>query len=456
MNQAMTSPQITLVISNLEQVAHGQTSSQQFDHAGGSIGCQGCDWLLDDRKHGVQPTHCEIRMREGGFCVIDRCAQTYLNGHGLALGLNTTVRLNDGDRLRVGAYSLVVHLQIHEHNPGSALRHLSQRPVAEMFGSAESLPDTLESEGLSSPAWDIAAAPQSLVFEQLSTPLDQRYECDPLRALDATQRLEPVPNSPADVLDPTHYGRSSNLYTPQDLATTRHEAVSGAPNIHSGVIPMPQYPASSSELPQRQPHSPADLANTDSGPAAGLIQGLECNLGALAPDAAQALLFEAGQALRAAIEGMAALYGTQAGEAQRLRLLHRTLQPIEDNPLRLGQSYEDTVRALFSHERSCVHLSPEAAIRESLAQARHHNTAVIKAIGASLEALLRAFSPDVLLQRFQRYGTAPDSAQSEGWAWQMYTHYYNELASSRQQGFEKLFWEVFEQAYDRALRAETP
>ncbi|KAA1334838.1 type VI secretion system-associated FHA domain protein TagH, partial [Escherichia coli] len=32
------------------------------------------------------------------------------------------------------------------------------------------------------------------------------------------------------------------------------------------------------------------------------------------------------------------------------------------------------------------------------------------------------------------------------------TNYYRELASSRQQGFEKLFREVYEQAYDRALR----
>ena len=34
----------------------------------------------------------------------------------------------------------------------------------------------------------------------------------------------------------------------------------------------------------------------------------------------------------------------------------------------------------------------------------------------------------------------------------MYQHYYRELSSSRQQGFERLFQEVFEQAYDQQLR----
>lgn len=34
----------------------------------------------------------------------------------------------------------------------------------------------------------------------------------------------------------------------------------------------------------------------------------------------------------------------------------------------------------------------------------------------------------------------------------MYSNYYDELASSRQQGFEMLFNEVYAQVYDRVLR----
>ncbi|MNT38838.1 hypothetical protein D3C72_1750470 [compost metagenome] len=68
--------------------------------------------------------------------------------------------------------------------------------------------------------------------------------------------------------------------------------------------------------------------------------------------------------------------------------------------------------------------------------------------------MLRAFSPELLLQRFRRYGPEqPQQSGGDDWAWRMYTHYFEELSSARQRGFEKLFWEIFEQAYDRALRA---
>ncbi len=34
----------------------------------------------------------------------------------------------------------------------------------------------------------------------------------------------------------------------------------------------------------------------------------------------------------------------------------------------------------------------------------------------------------------------------------MYRSYYRELTSNRQRGFEKLFWEIFEQSDDRKIR----
>ncbi|HHY0626831.1 TPA: type VI secretion system-associated FHA domain protein, partial [Vibrio parahaemolyticus] len=67
---------------------------------------------------------------------------------------------------------------------------------------------------------------------------------------------------------------------------------------------------------------------------------------------------------------------------------------------------------------------------------------------------LVAFSPEVLLRRFSQYrrATEPHSQETGSWAWQMYNDYYQELTSFRQQGFEKLYWEIFEQAYDQKIR----
>ncbi len=84
---------------------------------------------------------------------------------------------------------------------------------------------------------------------------------------------------------------------------------------------------------------------------------------------------------------------------------------------------------------------------------RHHQVATSEAIREALDAILHAFSPEALLRRFHGYRRGLQQHEDEGrWAWDMYQHYYRELKSSRQQGFERLFQEVFDQAYDQHLR----
>ena len=52
---------------------------------------------------------------------------------------------------------------------------------------------------------------------------------------------------------------------------------------------------------------------------------------------------------------------------------------------------------------------------------------------------------------YRRPGQFMNESQEE-WAWNMYESYFKELSSNRQQGFEKLFWEIFDQFYDKKLR----
>lgn len=184
-----------------------------------------------------------------------------------------------------------------------------------------------------------------------------------------------------------------------------------------------------------------------------LLRGLGIDLPFRDSEEQQAFLEEAGQTLRAAIDGLRVLQQTQSDSKYPLR--DRRLQPIEDNPLRLGQSFEETAETMLSASRSPVHLSAPEAVAESLRHQGQHQAAVEEAIGHALSAILDAFSPDALLKRFHAYRGAGNRIDNEsGWAWEMYDHYYRELNSGRQQGFQKLFWEVFEQAYDQSVRRQ--
>ncbi|MDE1139876.1 type VI secretion system-associated FHA domain protein TagH [Paraburkholderia tropica] len=447
MNPAVTARHIALVVTNPHLLQHGCTPRHSFDRTGGTIGCRGANWILADRSDLIQPIHCEILMKDGGFCVVDRSGQTFINGNDTPLGHLVAAQLSDGDLMQIGPYRVSVHLA----DAGAAV----QQSVDDLVGSAvrQSTITDLPTAG------DDSRGPRGYAAQETQdTSRSSLPDLDPLLALDAAERpAQPVALS--ESFDPVHYGMAPAR--PQvDHAATRFEAVSGTPRSQSGEFCMASQPIES-PLVQEWINAQSSSHSTPHQTVAPLLRGLglssSASLGALDEHEAYRLLHEAGLALNATIRRLTELYGSKQDPSRGPALLDRTLQPIEDNPLRLGLGYTDTVEALFASDRSIVHLSPMAAIDESLTQVRRHNEALIEAINTSLQALLRAFSPEVLLQRFRRY--RPDGAQqsdAQEWAWQMYTHYYNELASPRQKGFEKLFWEVFEQSYDQALRNEAP
>ncbi len=179
-----------------------------------------------------------------------------------------------------------------------------------------------------------------------------------------------------------------------------------------------------------------------------LLRGLGGSLTVSNSDDADDFLEEAGRTLQAAIKGLLDL------QQQRNSLSDKHLRPLEDNPLRLNMDYATALDVMFAEGKSPVHLAAPAAVSESLRNVRHHEEANRAAIVESLRVLLDAFSPKNLLRRFVQYRRSHELRQplDDAGAWRMYSHYYEELASDRQQGFEMLFNEVYAQVYDRVLR----
>ncbi len=175
---------------------------------------------------------------------------------------------------------------------------------------------------------------------------------------------------------------------------------------------------------------------------------MECPLTLHNSQDADEFLEEAGRALQAAIKGLLSL------QQQQNSLSDKHLRPLEDNPLRLDMDYATALNVMFAEGKSPVHLAAPAAIAESLRNIRHHEEANRAAIVEALRVMLDAFSPGNLMRRFAQYRRSHELRQKmdDAWAWQMYSNYYDELASSRQQGFEMLFNEVYAQVYDRVLR----
>lgn len=435
MTLATSEPRLSLSVDNPEALQQGSKPTHVFDRKGGTIGSAGASWLLLDRLRRVQAHHCEILYQDGGFLLLDCSGQTTVNDQTQPLGLGIYARLSDDDTLHIGPYRISVRLD------DALAIALDDDPVQRLAEHLDTLPaaaaEEADADGRQPPGWS--------EFHDLGTSPSVHGLLDPLQALDAS--LGGTTPLGHDLRQP------GSLAAQADVAT-QFEAIHGAPQHVPGEPDMSEQdipPAASQEWLHRQLSSHADPASL----VEPVVDGIGAPIGAVDGQATYALLNEAGRTLGAMIRGLCALNVAEPREQQRISLAGRTLQPIEDNPLRLGLDYPDTVRALFSSERSVVHLSPAAAVEESLEQIRRQQVAVHKAINAGLAALLQAFAPEQLEQRFQRYRHARNGQSQAGdWAWSMYGHYYEELTSGRQQGFDKLFWEVFEQAFDQAVRAE--
>ena len=441
---------ITLVVLNSAQLEGRSTSSHVFTTAGGTLGSGvDDDWLLQDYAGRIYPAHAEIRLLDGQFCLIDRSGHTFINQATLPLGRDRRVALRDSDELFLGEYRIRVHLGDRQAGlPGS-------QPLAALI-DMDTEQDALAEQG------------EMAIPATRSTPFLALRRSDPLVALGAAT---PDAGQHDPLMALTHDGEPSAAdeallgalgeQAQAEVLTHRQIWREGTPQSEKKDETMNR---------DRDTELLDDLERTvgehleerwqESLPASANVAGSDPLLRALGAelrfaDSEEQLHFisEAGQTLRAAIEGLQALHRAQ--DDSRYPLRDRRLQPIEDNPLRLGQPYRDTVETLFSARRSPVHLSAPSAVSECLAHQGQHQAAVEEAIGAALQSILDAFAPAALLKRFHAYrGTSGRLTDEDGWAWEMYHHYYQELNSNRQQGFAKLFWEVFEQAYDQSVRRQ--
>ncbi|MCE8017135.1 type VI secretion system-associated FHA domain protein TagH [Halomonas sp. MCCC 1A17488] len=445
----VTASAVTLVVLNSERLEGRSTSSHVFPASGGTLGSAGSDdWLLQDHAGRIRPAHAEIRLLDGQFCLIDRSGQTLINHATLPLGRDRRVALRDGDELGVGEYRVRVHLGDRQAGlPGA-------QPLSALIDEEQ---EALAGQGVVPYRVTPAVAPpprRDDPLEALGEATPGASQRDPLTALAHESEAESDDGTLLDTLEaPGRGGAMPHETQVRRVApmNRRHEDDTEMNREMDEGLLNDLERSVGEQLEERwQDAVPASAGTAGPDP---LLRALGAELRFADSEEQLNFLAEAGHTLRAAIEGLQALHRAQ--DDSRYPLRDRRLQPIEDNPLRLGQPYRSTVETLFSARRSPVHLSAPAAVAECLSHQGQHQAAVEEAIGEALQAILDAFAPDALLKRFHAYRGAGNRLDDEGnWAWEMYRHYYEELNSGRQQGFAKLFWEVFEQAYDQSVRRQ--
>jgi type VI secretion system protein len=139
----------------------------------------------------------------------------------------------------------------------------------------------------------------------------------------------------------------------------------------------------------------------------------------------------------------------------RLRLSQTTIQPGENNPLKFSASVDEAVLKMLDPHGS-RYLGPIEAIRDSFADLRTHQTALVGAVQAATDELMSRIEPGDLQERFDRglkRGPLLGAANKMKY-WDLYVEFYQVINQRNEQGLPALFAEEFARTYAERATAK--
>jgi type VI secretion system FHA domain protein len=445
---------LALSIISEQGAALGPTAYKVFDERGGSIGrVAGNDWVLPDPQNFVSSRHARVHARGGVFYLEDTSSNgTFINAPDRAASRTEPVPLNDGDRLYIGDYEIIVQLI-----PGAPAEAAARGQGAGAVHASAHAPTQINAvPGVMPPVPPMPAVPQPMPAMPPPVPAEPPGlglgTVDPLAALGGArsqprrQAFQPPPAastpSAAHVPMPGHgvqgsAGSASN--SPLSGAPASGQAALGqGASGHAGSAQ-----AASAQAAQAAPASPAP------GSAADLLVAL--GLDPTRVDAA--IQQQLGQILRLTVHGLVEVLKSRAEVKNSFRLPTTSIKPVENNPLKFSMNAEDAIYNLFV-KRNPGYLGPVESFEEGFDDVNHHQAAVLAGIRAGFNAMLAKFHPTHLEEVYERKlrRTAMLGLGSKLKFWEMYRTQFEEIDRDREASFQLLFGEEFARAYNEHLQ----
>jgi len=457
--------------------ALGKRSSRLFGVTGGKIGRAGDnDWILPDPDRYVSSHHCKVDFRAGQWVLEDTSTNgVFINGSDTPASVEGAYTLQDGDRLRLGDYEVLV--SIDERNDFSADEsgQIPAPPRVRNKSNVKSHPratdgDLGEELDLSDLLTDSAIAPAPLLPPRHAPSSSGPLDLESALALDSDdlKAMGPIPATPAPAKAPKtafssllgESGEHKTVARPRKPeAPPKLEEPRKADDWHMQTRPYDRKalqaltsPAALAKLEKPEPERPKRVAESSTAePSSGieaLCRGAGIDPASLPVDQQNALLTLAGQMLREAVLGLMESLKGRTDLKSRMRLSQTTIQPGENNPLKFSASVDEAVLKLLDPHGS-RYLGPIEAIRESFADIRTHQAGLVGSIQAAVDELMNRIEPGELQERFDRgLKRGPLlGATNKMKYWDLYTEFYQVLNQRSEQGLPTLFSEEFARTY---------
>jgi type VI secretion system FHA domain protein len=381
----------------------GPRRSQLFGVTGGTVGrASNNDWVLPDIKHFVSSHHAKVIFRAGSWLLEDTSRNgVYLNNSEKPLSETGPAKLEDGDRLRIGEYDVLVSVDEHsDFSPDAS----GQMP----------LPSALRD----------AASPQS----KRSRNASRKH---------GTFRSEPAPS---EVKLDTYIQPDldvTDLLVPARRSVEKKDTLAHSASIQLNVDGF------------------AGVSDGMSNGVADFCQGLGIDPGSLPSRTQSELLTAAGQLLRETAVQLTRTLKLQAARAAELELDSATTNDELASPLQTSRNVEATLHRLLDAQ-SDRKLNGVDALRDAFERIRAHHDAFDAAVAPAVDELLLRVNPEKVATRFER-SNPPASLFASGKKakyWDLLSEMYTAIDQRDSRGWPTVFAREFAKSMSAQLREQ--
>ncbi|MHB1304700.1 MAG: type VI secretion system-associated FHA domain protein TagH [Acidiphilium sp.] len=391
------------------------------------------DWVLADPERVLSKRHCVIAWRGGAWQLADTSTNgTYVNRDPAPLGPGAVHTLNDGDRIRLGAYEIEARLA--EAPPAPP-----PRGFADPFGDDPFAAPAAPPPPPGGDSWFGGG-------NSISLPGD----FDPLAA-EGSLFEAPVPDHMPAQNDAFRPPPTAPRLLPDDWDLDLGPGRAAAPPPSPSSSPLPSPPPSEEvqPFPMREVQPPAAVApsGTDSDLLAAFLAaaGMQPAQGA---DAA-AVMRRLGGAFRAMVGGLRQAMIARAAVKGEFRIEQTMIRARGNNPLKFSADDDDAMAALLGLGRR-TDMEAGDAVSDALRDIRLHEIATMGAMQAAVRALLERFDPAALRAEAEQ-ARALLPAQRKARAFEAFEALHASIGRALADDFDSVFGKAFARAYERAL-----
>ena len=453
---------ITLKVISYRGRLPDENLETSFGREGGTLGRSpdnGSNHLtLSDPEKYISRKHATITFTNGSYHLTDTSKDgTAIINKDIRLRQDTAV-LDDGDRLRIGDYELIVQIQdssnpfgfdIPQKNDGAASEELPlfkktavTEPEKELFSDTPE-EDRMSWAAESSPLQDPFVLPDLADSSGTDDKIPENFDFSELIADTEINESPPATDHPARNPIPIRHtiAGDSGYIAPSDSSGFDFSTNRDDPQ----ASPV-QGPGHAQEFITGEPYPTAPVdRQTRVELCKVFMDGAGLNdSSVLRDESADELMKTVGSILREMIGGLMEILQGRAELKSAFRLTTTVITPAGNNPLKSFKIVDEVVDQLLTNSKPGF-LDAHEAIQDAFADIKHHQMALTAGMQAAIIKLVERFDP----RHFAKQNEGGVVFHRKAKSWDAYEQFYARIATD---ALEELFGEAFAQGYEKQIR----